>query len=330
LAGEIGATWSIPLAAGRLPGFIEPITFRVAAAPAPLRAAIAGPATLWGTAAGGTLTITVPPSAPAGTYDVVVQAAYRTTRVHEIHVPVTVENAPPVAAPPGAALVRGSRTTPTGVPIRLSWAPAADQSPITGYELGEVTAGAAPPVDPAPMPPADPAVAPPVTVVAATRGTVRTATRIIPFAAPRSYAVRAKDAPGNVGEWAAAAPVEAVVVQESSAAVQRSAGWLGYASSYALGGKATSATRAGTWMRHSFTGRGIALVGPKGPGRGRAEIRLDGVLVSTVETRAATAGSRWLLYAAAVDPAVPHTIEVRLLGTAGRPRVDVDAFLVLR
>jgi subtilisin len=331
VAGELGATFSIPLAAGRLPGFIEPITFRVAATPAPLRAAIAGPATLWGTAAVNALAITVPPSAPAGTYDVVVQAAYRTTRVHEIHVPVTVENAPPVAAVPGAAFVRGTRTTPNGVPIRLSWAPAVDQSPIAGYELGEVAAaGAAPPVDPAPVPPADPGVAPPVTVVAATGGTVRTATRTIPFATPLSYAVRAKDAPGNVGEWAAAAPVEAVVVQESSAAVQRSAGWLGYASSYALGGKATSATRAGTWMRHTFTGRGIALVGPKGPGRGRAEVRLDGIRVSTIETRAATSGSRWLLYAAAVDPAVPHTIEIRVLGTAGRPRVDVDAFLVLR
>ncbi len=323
VAGELGATFSIPLAAGRLPGFIEPITFRIAASPAPLRAAIAGPATLWGTAAVNALAITVPASAPAGTYDIVVQAAYRTTRVHEIHVPVTVENARPIAAPPGAAFVRGTRTTPTGVPIRLSWAPAVDQSPIAGYELGEVAPAG---VDPG----VDPAVAPPVTVVAATGGAVRTATRTVPFATPRSYAVRAKDGPGNVGEWTAAAPVEAVVVQESSAAVQRSAGWLGYASSYALGGKATSATRAGAWMRHSFTGRGIALVGPKGQGRGRAEIRLDGVLVSTIETRAATSGSRWLLYAAAVDPTVPHTIEVRVLGTAGRPRIDVDAFLVLR
>lgn len=30
------------------------------------------------------------------------------------------------------------------------------------------------------------------------------------------------------------------------------------------------------------------------------------------------------------DPATPHTLEVRNLGTAGRSRVDVDAFVVLR
>ena len=311
LAGEAGTTWTIPLNAGRGPGFIEPITFRVASAPTPLAAGIVGPTTLSGTAADASLSLTVPPATPAGTYDVVVGVAYRATRVHEIHVPVTVENAPPVAAPPGASLVRGTRTSMTGLPIRLAWPPAADQSPIAGYELGELgEAGFAP--------------------VATTGGAVRSAMRTIPFATSRLYAVRATDAPGNVGEWAPGVPVEVVVVQESSAAVQRSAGWTGYASSYALGGKSTSATRAGTWMRYTFTGGGIALVGPKGATRGRAEVRLDGVLVATVNEYTKTSGSRWLLHAMAVDPARPHTIEVRVLGTAGHPRFDVDAFLVLR
>jgi len=311
LAGEAGTTWTIPLDAGRGPGFIEPITFRVASVPAPLAAAIVGPATLSGTASAASLALTVPPATPAGTYDVVVGVAYRATRVHEIHVPVTVENAPPVAAPPVASLVRGSRTSTTGLPIRLAWPPAVDQSPISGYELGELgEAGLVP--------------------VAATGGAVLSATRTIPFATSRLYAVRATDAPGNVGEWATGMPVEVAVVQESSASVKRSAGWMGYASSYALGGKSTSATRAGTWMRFTFTGGGIALVGPKGRTLGRAEVWLDGVLVATVNEYAKTGGSRWLLHATAVDPTIQHTIEVRVLGTAGHPRFDVDAFLVLR
>jgi len=311
LAGETGATWTIPLSAGRGPGFIEPITFRVASAPPPLAAALVGPTTLSGAVAEASLSLTVPPATPAGTYDVVVGVAYRATLMHEIHVPVTIENAPPVAAPPVASLVRGSRTSTTGLPIRLAWPPAVDQSPIARYELGEIgEAGLAP--------------------VAATGGAVRSTMRTIPYATSRLYAVRATDAPGNVGEWAPGVPVEVAVVQESSAAVQRSAGWTGYASSYALGGKSTSATRAGTSMRYTFTGAGIALVGPKGSTRGRAEVWLDGVLVGTVNEYTKTSGSRWLLHAVAVDPARPHTIEVRVLGTAGHPRFDVDAFLVLR
>jgi len=331
VSGEVGATFSIPLDAGRGPGFIEPITFRVAAAPAPLEAAIAGTSTLWGTAAAGTLTITVPPSAPAGSYDVVVRAAYRTTRVHEVHVPVTVENAPPIAAAPGARLVRGTRASLTGVPIRLSWAPAADQSPIVGYDLGQLgEVPVVPPVDPAVVPPVDPAVVPPVAVLASTGGDLRSATLAIPFATPRSYAVRATDTPGNVGAWAVAAPVAVAVVGDSSSAVRRSAGWVGRASSFALGGRDISTTRAGAWLRHTFTGRGIALVGATGPLRGRAEVWLDGVRVATIDARSAVSAGRVLLYAAVVSPAVPHTIEVRVLGTPGRPRVDVDGFLVLR
>jgi subtilisin len=339
VSGELGASFSIPLDAGRGPGFIEPITFRVAAAPAPLKATIAGTSTLWGAAAAATVTITVPPSAPAGSYDVVVRAAYRTTRVHEVHVPVTVENAPPIAAAPGARLVRGTRASLTGVPIRLSWAPATDQSPIVAYDLGllgdvpvdpAVDPAVVPPVDPAVVPPVDPAVAPPVAVVASTGGTLRTATLAIPFATPRAYAVRATDAPGNVGEWAVAAPVAIAVVGESSSAVRRSSGWVGRASSFALGGRYLSTTMAGAWLRHTFTGRGIALVGATGLLRGRAEVWLDGARVATIDARSKVSAGRVLLYAAMVSPAVPHTIEVRVLGTTGRPRVDVDGFLVLR
>jgi hypothetical protein len=311
LTGETGGSWTIPLSVGRGPGFIEPVAFGITSVPPPLGASIAGPTSLTGTAESTNLTVNVPPSTPAGTYEVVLRVAYRTTRVHEIRVAVTVENAPPIAAAPVASFVRGSRTSTTGLPIRLAWPPAADLSPIAGYELGEMgDAGLA--------------------TVAATGGVVRSATRSIPFATSRMYAVRATDAPGNVGEWAAAAPVEVAVVQESSAVVQRSAGWTGEASVFALGGKSTFSARAGTWMRYTFTGQGIALVGPKGPTRGRAEVWLDGTLVATVSESAKTSGSRWLLYAAAVDPAIQHTIEVRVLGTAGHVSFDVDAFLVLR
>ena len=311
IANEAGATWTIALAAGRGPGFIEPITFSVTAAPAPLAVALVGPTTVSGAAAAASLSLTVPPSTPAGTYTIVIGAAYRATRVHEIRITVIVENEPPVAAAPVATLVRGSRAGLTSVPLRLSWAAATDQSPITRYQLGEVAA-----TGPA--------------AVASTAATVRSAVRTIPFAAARAWAVRATDLPGNVGSWAVAAPARVFVVQESSSVVRRSTGWTRYVATSALGGRAAYATRAGSTVRYTFTGRGIALVGAKGPTRGTAEIRLDGVLVGRVSAYSRSSGSRWLLQALAVDPARPHTLEVRVLGTAGHPRFDVDAFLVLR
>jgi len=311
VANEAGATWTIPLAAGRGPGFIEPITFGVAAAPAPVAAVIVGPTTLSGTASATSLSLTVPPATPAGTYDVVVGAGYRATRVHEIRITVTVENQPPVAVAPVATLVRGSRAGLTSVPLRLSWAAATDQSPIAGYQLGEVARSG-------------PAV------IARTAATVRSAVRTVPFATSRAWAVRATDLPGNVGPWAVAAPARVSVVQESASTVRRSTGWTSYTSTYALGGRSVYATRAGSTVRYTFTGRGVALVGAKGPTRGTAEIRLDGVLVGRVSAYSRSSGSRWLLQALAINPARSHTLEVRVLGTAGHPRFDVDGFLVLR
>ena len=311
VSGEAGATWTLPLTVGRQPGFIEPVAFDFTSVPPPLAAAIAGPTALSGADEVTGLVVTVPPSTPAGVYEIVVRAAYRTTRVHEIRIPFIVENAPPVAAAPGPSFLRGSRTSMTDLPIRLSWPAAADESPIVSYDLGELgETGLAP--------------------VATTAGGVRSATRTIPFATPRVYAVRATDGPGNLGEWTAAAPADVALVDDTSAEVRRSAGWTGSASAYALGGRSLFAMKAGALVRYTFTGRAIALVGPRSLTRGSAEVWLDGARMATVSQYARASATRMILFAANVDPLVPHTIEVRALGKAGHPRFDVDAFLVLR
>ncbi len=312
IANETGASWSIPLAAGRGPGFIEPISVSLAAVPAPVTAALTGPTVLWDAAADSAVVVTVPPATPAGRYEVIVRAAYKAARVHDVVIPVIVENAPPVAAPPVASFVRGVRATLTSVPIRLSWPVADDQSPIVRYDLGEAVPG----TEPAP--------------VGSTPAVTRVATRVIPFATSRTYAVRALDAPGNLGAWAPAAPARVAVVREWASTVRRSSGWTRYASANALGGYAAMTTRAGATLRYTFTGRGIAVVGAMGPTRGRLQIRLDGVHVAYVSTYASKPGSRWVLHAMAVDPTRSHTLEVRALTTSSRPRVDIDAFLVLR
>jgi len=312
VANEVGATWTIPLDAGRGTNFIEPISFSVTAPSAPVTGAIAGSTSLSGTASTTAVRITVPPATPAGTYDVVVRAAYRTLRVREIRLAVVVENEAPVAYAPAATLRKGTRASLTTAPLALSWKPAIDQSPVVGYQLGESPAGYEP------------------VAVATTSSATRSATRRIPYATSRAYAVRATDGPGNVGRWAKGAAVRVVAVQERSTAVRRSAGWTRFDTSDALGGRFLYSDRAGAWMRYSFTGSAIAVVGRKGPNRGRAEIRIDGVLVATVGARAKSTSGRWLLFTGAVDPKRSHTIEVRVLGTAGHPRFDVDAFLVLK
>jgi hypothetical protein len=75
----------------------------------------------------------------------------------------------------------------------------------------------------------------------------------------------------------------------------------------------------------------VAWVAPKSKGRGKAAVYLDGAKVATVDLFSARTLARQVVFSKGnLDPATPHTLEVRNLGTAGRSRVDVDAFVVLR
>jgi hypothetical protein len=115
-------------------------------------------------------------------------------------------------------------------------------------------------------------------------------------------------------------------------------------------GGEVAATRAGTWRRASCAcasgGRqlatrqlgatatfevpvtgdlgGIGLVMAQGPGRGRFQVRLDGDLVATVDTRADANRNRVVVWQSHVE-AGTHTLRVRNLATSGRPRIDLDA-----
>ena len=313
VANETGTTWTIPLDAGRGTNFIEPISFshdRPEGAGhggdgrqhEPLRHGFRDRDPNYGPAGHPRRELRSSSCGPPTGRSASARSGWRSWSR-------TRHRWPPRRPPRCGRAARASLAT---APLALSWKPATDQSPIVRYQLGESPAGYEP------------------VAVATTSAATRSATRRIPYATSRVYAVRATDAPGNVGRWAKGAAVRVVAVQERSTAVRRSAGWTRYDTSDALGGRFLYSDRAGAWMRYSFTGSAIALVGRKGPNRGRAEIRIDGVLVATVSARAKSASGRWLLFSRAVDPRRSHTIEVRVLGTAGHPRFDVDAFLVLK
>jgi hypothetical protein len=63
---------------------------------------------------------------------------------------------------------------------------------------------------------------------------------------------------------------------------------------------------------------------------GVADVYVDGHWVTSCDLRSSSTLYRRLVVARALSPSVAHTMEVRVRGTAGRPRVDVDAFVLLR
>lgn len=87
------------------------------------------------------------------------------------------------------------------------------------------------------------------------------------------------------------------------------------------------ATRTGASAEISFTGKGIAWVGPVGPTRGKARVYIDGKAVATVDLRRSTFQARKILFARAL-PAGAHTFKIVVL-SSGRP-VAIDELIVGR
>lgn len=118
-------------------------------------------------------------------------------------------------------------------------------------------------------------------------------------------------------------------VEESGSDVHASSGWKVAKYPAYSGAGARYATKAGAELTLAFDGTGIAIVGPKGPGRGRADVFVDDQRVGRFDAAANTFRPVQLLFAVDGLSAGPHVMTIRVAGTAGRPMVAVDRFLVL-
>jgi hypothetical protein len=95
-----------------------------------------------------------------------------------------------------------------------------------------------------------------------------------------------------------------------------------------IGGKVHYSTARGATASLTFTGRTIAWYGPTGPTRGRAKVLIDGTAVATVDLRASAFHPKEIVFSKRFATTGRHTITIVVLGTAGRPNVSIDAFVV--
>jgi hypothetical protein len=144
------------------------------------------------------------------------------------------------------------------------------------------------------------------------------------------YEVRAIDRAGNVGAWVAGATVRAFLPQQTYTGFTWSGPWTSANDPVASGGSTRWASAAGARVTYTFTGRSIAWVTTLGPNRGLARVYLDGVLVATIDCISPTVVGRRVVFAKAWSTSATHTIRIVVVGNSYRPRVDLDAFEVLR
>jgi subtilisin len=259
-----------------------------------------------------TVAITVPPGLASGAYPVTVTASDG-ARQRTATVRVLVDADPPVVSPAVIGAIGGRAIGTASLAVAASWPAAADPSGVVaGYEARWS-------VDRGPW-------GSPTALGAGSRSLSRTAA----FGHTYALEVRARDAAGNWSAWAASRVVKPFVVQDWNRAISKSGPWYRAWSRSASGGSVSYSRRAGAAYAMTFWGQGIAVVAPRGVGRGRFAVYLDGRRVAIVDQRASSYLARQVLYARAGLASGTHRLRVVALWTLGRQRIDLDALIVLR
>lgn len=300
----------IPIAIERTPDCFEPVTFRVEGLPAGSTASVTPNAPGGFDATLATLTVGLPATIPSGVFHLTVTGTIQ-GRSRSAAVDVTFVDQAPVVQSPTVTL--GSSPTPslTAMPLHLAWPPASDPSGvIAGYVLDVAVDGGG------------------WKSLASLPGDRTTYDRL--FLPGHDYLFRlvAQDGRGLSSRPARSDKFRFAVFQETNRAVRYAGTWTPMIYDMALGGATRWTTETGASASFSFSGRQVAIVGPKGPTRGRAKVYLDGAYVGTIDQWRSVGWSRQVLMVRILGAGGTHVLKIVALGTAGHPRVEVDGFVV--
>jgi hypothetical protein len=144
-----------------------------------------------------------------------------------------------------------------------------------------------------------------------------------------SFAVTAQDAAGNWSDWSVTPDFRPSDFPEGNQSQSWSTGWQYESHASYQGGRAAYASAVNAWTTFTFTGTSVALVTLRYPGGGRARIYLDGVLMETIDTQAGSTQFRQVASSWTYPSPGTHVLEIDVEGTAGRPTVVVDSFLLM-
>jgi hypothetical protein len=219
---------------------------------------------------------------------------------------------PPTTATPVARLRSSTTMGTTSVPATITWsAQDAGGSGVGTYDIARSTDGGA------------------YATLASNLTSVSYSTSVT---SGRRYAfrVRARDWAGNVGPWKVAASVKPAITQQTSSAIKYFGSWTTGDTSKYSGGTVRYATSSSAKATYTFTGRSIAWVTTRAARSGSAQIWVDGVYAGWYSLHASSYTYRYVAFQRSWSSSGQHTITVAVVGTSGHPRIDIDAFLVLR
>jgi hypothetical protein len=222
---------------------------------------------------------------------------------------VTVDTTQPSAVAPTFALRSGARLSGTAAPVTVTWA-GGDQggSGVATYTLSRSSDGGAS-----------------WTPVVTTSGTVSSTTA--PTSGRILFRVVATDHAGNVSVPAEGTAASVLLAQQGKASYRKS--WTTQSMPAFSGGSTRRSSTYKASATYAFTGRAVAFVTTRAASRGKVRIYVDGVSKGIHDLRGSTT-HRWVPWTTSWATSGRHTVRIVVLATPGRPRVDVDAFVVLK
>lgn len=246
-----------------------------------------------------------------GLYRVVVDA---TDDAGHVSVPLnyaaTVDTVSPTNSAPSSYLYSGTRLGSSTTPVRTSWS-GSDAGGIASYSLRRQVIGGG------------------YYSVSLPSPTSTYVYQSSSFGSAYRYRLNATDRAANHDGWVYGPTFKPLLTQQSSSAVSYSGKWYSLSNSYASGGSFRYASAAGASASYTFTGSSIGWAAFKCPSCGSAKVYLDGVYRTTVSLYSSSYSYRPIVYAAHWSANGSHTIRIVVIGTAGHPRVYVDAFVRL-
>jgi hypothetical protein len=222
--------------------------------------------------------------------------------------PLCYDSVPPVVTAPKVTLRNHVGPVGAQIPVTISWTGTDATSGVNHYNLYESKDGGA----------------------WTSFATSTTPTVNKTLAPGHTYRFRdtGTDNAGNTSNVKAGATYTLSLVQENGSAVKYSSGWKRQALAGANGGDVDYASVKGNTATLTFTGAQVGWMSTEGTSRGAATVQLDTgtpVTINTNNSKVLTAEIVDVVQAANGS----HKLVIKLLGTAGHPRVDVDAFVIL-
>ena len=149
--------------------------------------------------------------------------------------------------------------------------------------------------------------------------------------ATHRFRARLRDSAGNLGPWYYGPGFSARLVQDKSDLMAWSKGdWRRVTADAASGDSLTYATQQASESRLKFTGRAVGVVATTGPKRGRGRIFINDNLVGEVDLYSPSRRWKVLVFTREWAASKERVIRIEVVGTADRPRVDIDGILFYR